>query len=204
MRWAEREIMKERDNRAGDPVVFRLGKALRPYVNKQHFRDAMASFGTTVGLVTARRGERSIGRTVTSVLSLSVDPPSILVSIDNASELAEAIRDTSGFSFAMLADNQQNVAAAFAGQGEPERRFKNGHWTSWPSGNPRLAHAVVAMDCELIGTIETRTHMLFAGGVTGIGINQDRLPLVWHQREYKSLAEPSGIVQNMSFLAEQG
>jgi len=173
---------------ADKPATFRLGSPFRPYAGKQGFRDAMASLGTTACLVTARRGDRLLGRTVTSVFSLSVDPPSILISINIGSELAEAIGETYGFSFAMLAETQRDVADVFAGRGDPEKRFDHGNWTEWPSGHPRLAGAVVAMDCDLIGTMETETHVLFAGGVTGVEVNRDTPPLIWHQRQYKAVA----------------
>lgn len=180
--------MTDLKDHADEPAAFRLGSPFRPYVGKQGFRDAMASLGATACVVTARRGDRLFGRTVTSVLSLSVDPPSILVSINIGSELAEAIAETYGFSFALLAETQRDVADAFAGRGDPAKRFDHGRWTEWSSGHPRLAGAVVAMDCDLIGTMETETHMLFAGGVTGLEVNRETSPLIWHQREYKGVA----------------
>ncbi len=180
--------MTAHDPHAAEVTEFRLGSPFRPYAGRQGFRDAMASLGATACVVTARRGDRLIGRTVTSVFSLSVDPPSILISIAIGSELAEAIAETYGFSFAMLAEPQRAIADAFAGRGDPEKRFDHGNWTEWPSGHPRLAGAVAAMDCDLIGTMETETHVLFAGGGTGVEGNPDAQPLIWHQRAYKGLA----------------
>ena len=180
-------IMTPRDDDFAGPTAFRLGTAFRPYVGQREFRDAMAAFGTTVCLVTAGTGAGRLGRTVTSVFSLSVDPPSILISIDISSDLADAIAGAYGFSFAMLSQAQRDVADAFAGRREPEERFEAGSWSEWPSGHPRLAGAVVAMDCDLIGTMETETHRLFAGGVTGIETDPGRLPLIWHRRAYKPL-----------------
>ena len=131
--------MTAHDPHAAEVTEFRLGSPFRPYAGRQGFRDAMASLGATACVVTARRGDRLIGRTVTSVFSLSVDPPSILISIAIGSELAEAIAETYGFSFAMLAEPQRAIADAFAGRGDPEKRFDHGNWTEWPSGHPRLA-----------------------------------------------------------------
>lgn len=166
------------------PTTFRLDSAFRPHADNRAFRDAMASFASTACLITARRGEQRLGRTVTSVFSLSVDPPSILVSVDIKSELAEAIREGYGFSLAMLSQSQRAVADAFAGGLEPEKRFEEGRWTSWASGHPRLADAVVSMDCDLVGAMETETHSLFAGGVMDLEINDTVSPLIWHRRDY--------------------
>lgn len=173
------------------PETFHLGPALRPYVDVGTYRDSMASMGTTACLVTAQLGGERLGRTVTSVFSLSIEPPAILVSIDMASRLADHIAKTRGFSFAMLAEGQQAIADAFAGRGDPARRFDNGRWMSWKSGHPRLVGAVAAMDCEVLGAIETGTHVLFAGGVVDIDLVSDRPPLIWQQRQYRSLAGPA-------------
>lgn len=143
-------------------------------------------------MVTAQLGTERLGRTVTSVFSLSVEPPAILVSIDMSSRLADHIAKTRGFSFAMLAEGQRAIADAFAGRGDPERRFDEGRWLNWKSGHPRLMGAVVSMECSVIGAIETGTHVLFAGGVIDIDLVADRAPLIWQQRQYKSLAQQPG------------
>lgn len=172
------------------PDTFSLEPTLRPDVDGRTYRDAMASLATTVCLVTTRLGAERLGRTVTSIFSLSVDPPAILVSIDITSRLADHVAKTRGFSFAVLAEGQQAIADAFAGRGDPEHRFDTGRWLSWKSGHPRLLGAVVSMDCEMIGAMETGTHVLFAGGVVDIDIVADRTPLIWQQRRYRSLAAP--------------
>ncbi len=149
----------------------------------------MASMGTTASLVTTQFGVECLGRTVTSVFSLSVEPPAILLSIDITSRLADHIVKTGGFSFALLAQGQQTIADAFAGRGDPERRFDTGRWLKWKSGHPRLIGAVAAMDCTVLGAVETGTHVLFVGGVVDIDLGTDRSPLIWQKRQYKALAE---------------
>ncbi|MAW85955.1 MAG: flavin reductase [Phyllobacteriaceae bacterium] len=173
------------------PGTFRLEQPARAYVDTGSFRDAMASMAATACLVTTQCGAERLGRTVTSVFSLSIEPPAILVSIDMSSRMADHIVRTLGFSLSMLAQGQQAIADAFAGKGDPERRFDTGRWLAWESGHPRLWGAVVAMDCALLGAMETGTHVLFAGGIVDIDLASARAPLIWHDRQYKALAEPS-------------
>src|SRR5215217_5248199 len=137
------------------PDAMRLHPPRRPLVGNAEFRAAMSAMASTVSVVTARRGDERIGRTVTSMLSLSMDPPTILVSIDIMSRLADLIAKTGGFSFAMLADDQQDIGDAFAGRVEAGERFNVGQWIDWPSGHPMLTGAVSALDCDVIGSIET-------------------------------------------------
>lgn len=166
------------------PDTMRLHPPRRPLVDGTEFRAAMSGLAATVCLVTARRGDERIGRTVTSVMSLSASPPAILISIDIVSRLADFIAKTGGFSFAMLSSEQENVADAFAGRLEPDARFGLGDWQAWPSGHPKLSGAVSVLDCEVIGSIETGTHVLFAGAIIDAETTTSRTPLIWQRHHY--------------------
>jgi flavin reductase len=169
------------------PDTLRLRAPRRPTIGDAEFRAAMAAMASTVHVVTARRGDERVGRTATSMLSLSAAPPSILVSIDMVSRLADVIIKTGGFSLAMLADDQDEIGNAFAGRMDPQDRFASGEWKSWPSGNPMLLGAVTAIDCEVIGAIETGTHVLFAGAIIEAETTTTRTPLLWQRHHYHSL-----------------
>lgn len=151
------------------------------------FREAMSALAATVCVVSAAQDDDRVGRTVTATLSLAVDPPSLLVSIDSGARLASLIRAQGGFSFAMLQADQQAVAEAFAGKVAPETRFEHGAWDTWPSGHPRLRGAVAAMDCALVGEIETSDHVLFVGRPRKIDLSANSKPLVWHGRQFKTV-----------------
>jgi flavin reductase (DIM6/NTAB) family NADH-FMN oxidoreductase RutF len=169
------------------PDTMALRPLRRPAVNDAEFRSAMSGLASSVHVVTARRGDERIGRTATSVLSLSAQPPAILVSIDIVSRLADLIAKTGSFSLAMLAAGQEAIADAFAGQVEPAERFNVGQWGSWPSGQPFLRGAVTVLDCEVIGAMETGTHVLFAGAIVEAETSTDASPLLWHRHGYRVL-----------------
>lgn len=151
------------------------------------FRDAMAALAATACVVTVANGSDRVGRTVTAALSLSVDPPSLLVSIKSASALTAMIRARGGFSFAMLHEGQRDVTEAFAGAQVGERRFDSGAWSRWPSGHPRLLDAVAAMDCTIAGEIEIGDHVLFVGRPVHIETVPPGRPLVWHDRQFNGV-----------------
>lgn len=166
------------------PDTMRLRPPRQPVVGNAEFRAAMSGMATTVSVVTARRGTEQIGRTVTSMLSLSMNPPTVLISIDIMSRLADLIAKTGGFSLALLADDQAAVADAFAGRVDPKERFNTGQWSQWPSGHPMLLGAVTALDCDVVGSIETGTHVLFAGAVIEAEATSSRAPLLWQRHAY--------------------
>lgn len=169
------------------PDAMKLRLPQRPGLGNAEFRAAMAAIGSSVHVVTARRGDERIGRTVTSLLSLSAEPPTLLISIDIMSRMADFIAKTGGFSVALLASDQAEIADAFAGRVEAGERFERGQWGEWPSGHPMLAGAVSTLDCEVIGAIETGTHVLFAGAVVDADVASDRTPLIWQRKQYHTL-----------------
>jgi flavin reductase (DIM6/NTAB) family NADH-FMN oxidoreductase RutF len=169
------------------PDTMKLHPPRNPVVGNAEFRAAMAAMASTVSVVTARQGEEVVGRTVTSMLSLSMNPPTILISIDIMSRLADIIAKTNGFSLAMLADDQQAVGNAFAGGLPAAERFNVGDWSRWPSGHPMLLGAITALDCEVIGAIETGTHVLFAGAIIETETTTSRSPLLWQRHHYHRL-----------------
>ena len=170
------------------PDSMTLRPTRRPVVTTAEFRTAMSSMGSSVSVVTARRGDEVVGRTVTAVLSLSANPPSVLVSIDIMSRLADLIAKTGGFSMAVLSAEQSDIADAFAGKVPHEALFDLGAWSRWPSGQPLLTGAVTAIDCEVIGSIETGTHVLFAGAIVEAESYEQRAPLIWQQHGYHVLS----------------
>lgn len=169
------------------PETMALRPSRRPPVGRSDFRAAMAGMASTVCVVAARRGEEMVGRTVTSVFSLSATPPSILISIDIVSRLADIIAKTGGFSVSMLASGQTEIADAFAGKLAAEHRFGLGRWGQWPSGHPKLAGAMTMLDCDVIGSMETGTHVLFAGAIIEAETHSERMPLLWQRHGYHGL-----------------
>jgi len=170
------------------PDSMALRPTHRPVVSTAEFRSAMSSIGSSVCVVAARRGEEQVGRTVTAMLSLSANPPTVLVSIDIMSRLADLIAKTGGFSMAVLAEDQAEIADAFAGKVPLEARFDLGRWARWPSGQPMLTGAVTAIDCEVIGAMETGTHVLFAGAIVEAESHEARQPLIWQRHGYHALS----------------
>ncbi|NGP18760.1 flavin reductase family protein [Devosia chinhatensis] len=120
-------------------------------------------------------------------MSLSNQPPTILVSIDIVSRLADIIARTGCFSVALLSDRQAEIADSFAGKLDTTDRFSLGEWSHWPSGQPQLQGAVSSLDCEVIGAMETGTHVLYAGAIIEAETDTARTPLIWHQRDYGSV-----------------
>src|ERR1700733_13946765 len=81
------------------------------------FRDTLARVPTPVTVVTSHIDRRPHGTTVSAFSSLSLEPPMILVSLDQNSDLLKIIQETGRFGVNVLAVGQQALATPFARKG---------------------------------------------------------------------------------------
>lgn len=155
-----------------------------PMIDAREFKDSMAHIAFSIAIVCARAGQEELGRTVTSFMPLSADPPRLTVSIDAHSRLVDLINSSKSFSVSFLASGQEHVADAFAGKWGKIDRFSLAQWKRWPSGSRRLLGAAVSFDCELAAAISVGDHVLFVGNLIEALIENTTKPLLWSNRSY--------------------
>ena len=111
-------------------------------VSSADFRGAMRHLTGGVSVITAGRGKDITGMTVTSVSSLSVDPPTLIVSINRDASSLPLICRHGAFGVNILAADQLDVAERFAGKGglKGADRFAGAQWVTaspacrcWPA-----------------------------------------------------------------------
>lgn len=163
-----------------------LRASAAPTVSSGEFKDAMAALAFTVAVASATHAGERIGRTITSFMPLSAEPPLLMISIDASSRLVDLIAASRRFSVAALASGQEEIADVFAGKGNHPDRFSIGNWGMWPSGNPRLSGALLSIDCELVGSIDAADHILFVGAIIEAASERSRTPLLWNKRSYSA------------------
>ena len=95
-------------------------------VDQIAFRNALACFASGVTVVTAPGdGRGPVGVTVSAFCSLSLEPPLILVCLDNRTGcIAHFLESGSGFAVNVLAADQRALSDAFAG---PQTFDLHGH-----------------------------------------------------------------------------
>src|SRR6202158_1603850 len=113
------------------------------------FRSAMRHLAGGVSVITVGRAQDITGMTVTSVASLSVDPPTLIVSINRESSSWPLLGRYGCFGVNILTADQVDVAERFAGKGglKGADRFTGAQWTTRVSGVPLLVGALSAIDC---------------------------------------------------------
>lgn len=153
-------------------------------------RAVMRQWPTGVAVVTTRSATGPHGVTINSLLSVSLEPPTILVSLSRVSRTHGLIMSNRSFTANLLATGQSALAAHFAGErpvGESE--FADVDWSPSPcSGNAILPGALAAMDCAITTTVPAGDHTLFLGRVEAVHQLGAEEPLVYARRAYHRLA----------------
>lgn len=163
-------------------------------VESAQFRSLMSTFPSGVTIVTATEpGGRPWGMTCSSVCSVALDPPTLLVSVRRFSPTLEAMLKLSTFTVNFLHDRAQPAAELFASGASD--RFERVRWHMEPSfGGPHLvdeAHAIA--DCQITKSIEVGDHMVVVlGEVFRVERRTRDQPLLYGFREYSSWSENSG------------
>ncbi len=152
-----------------------------------HFRDALGRFASGITVVTVSDGNNDVGGlTANAFSSLSLDPPLVLVCIDQLSKAREYIEAERHFTIHVLAEHQEEVALAFAQRG-PDKAKGIG-WTTSERGIPVLDDYLVALECQLENQLEGGDHMIIVGRVLDIKVSDiEHAPLTYYRGQINAL-----------------
>ncbi|HYL55730.1 MAG TPA: flavin reductase family protein [Gemmatimonadales bacterium] len=158
-----------------------------PGVDPAQFRQLLGSFATGVTVVTTRDpAGRPIGMTASSVASVSLHPPLVLVSIDQSNDMHPALSAAKRFVLNVLAHDQEALSRRFAAE-HPDR-FDGIAYRESKHGLPVIEGVVASIECEKQATVPGGDHTVFFGLVTG-GTVSDRRPLLYYRGGYTGLEQ---------------
>lgn len=160
------------------PVVPLPSQAATP------FRAAMRRIASTVTIVTASDGARRHGMTMTAVSSLSMDPPSMIVCVNQTTFLHDILMSARSFCVNVLKHDQADVSAAFSGAMPSAERFNVGAWKQISPGLDYLATAQANIFCTKVAAFPFGTHTIFIGKADEVLLNDDERPLLYRNAAY--------------------
>ena len=158
-------------------------------VTASDFRNAMRQLTGGVSVITAGRGRDISGMTVTSVSSLSVDPPALIVSVNRESSSWPLVKRYGFFGVNILTSDQLDIAERFTGKGglKGADRFAGARWTTRASGVPLLVGALAAIDCEVEDIVERHSHAIVIGRVLDVAVSARTAALAYWQGRYVAI-----------------
>lgn len=156
-----------------------------PGVDAAQFRQLLGRFATGVTVVTTRDAAgRPIGMTASSVASVSLDPPMLLVSVARENDMHPALKAAGRFVVNVLAADQEAISRRFAA--EHPNRFDGIGYRETRHGLPVLEGVLASIECDKHGEAPGGDHSVFFGLVTG-GTVSDRRPLLYYRGGYGGL-----------------
>jgi flavin reductase (DIM6/NTAB) family NADH-FMN oxidoreductase RutF len=155
---------------------------LRASLGKNEFRAALGRFatGVTIAAVADREGTAH-GITVSSLTSVSLEPPLILIAVGHAATVYAHFRAAKRFGINVLREEQRHIAEHFARKGQD--RFEDVEWYAGESGVPLIPGVLAAIECERVKTVTAGDHDIFIAETTHARVTDGR-PLIYFAGAY--------------------
>ena len=147
-------------------------------------RHVMGRFATGVTVVTTRAGEEMCGMTANAVMSLSLDPPLIVVSVDKTAHMHEALLESRCFAVNVLKQEQESLSRRFARKGPKD--FSDLSCTVEETGSPILDDALAYADCKVVEVLSGGDHDMFVGELLAAE-SRGGHPLIFYGGNYARL-----------------
>lgn len=170
-------------------------------MSNDEFRAALSRLAAGVVLLTAYEppltpdgppGEDS-GMTATAFMSVSLDPPLVMVSLRNSSRMDDLLDDQPLWAVSVLSESQSHIAGRFAMKGRLSDRllfqdipYVRGEHT----GAPLVGGALATLECRTENTVVAGDHTLVIGRVLGAALpSAEGGPLMYFRGRYRSLGK---------------
>lgn len=147
------------------------------------FLEAMRRIAATVSIISTVDGDDQwVGMTASSVTSVSMDPPSLLVCLNRAGRTHDVVKQTGRLCVNVLANTQSELCANFARPGPKTEGFSDGDW-ELHNGLPSLRSCQVMIFCRVVRHIVHGTHGIFIADVEAVNFGTRPIkPLVYLNR----------------------
>jgi flavin reductase len=157
-------------------------------VDANQFKNALKLWASGVTVVTAQSPEHGLkGMTATSFSSVSVEPPQILVCLNQATDTGAVVLEQQQFAVNILSSEQQAVSNQFAGGASQEERFASVAWQAGENGAPLLSEALASLECKVVQQVQAGSHWIVIGEVQNV-VCRSGEPLLYYNGGYRNLS----------------
>lgn len=153
---------------------------------QDQMKQAMGRLGAAVTVITSHDENHRYAMTATAVTSLSLDPPALLVCVNQENGLHKALSGGHGFCVNILFNDQEHISNNCAGVKKGENKFNEGVWQTGEHKIPYLKDAQASIFCDLDAAHPYGSHCIFIGKVTKIITRDEISPLMFLSGKYFS------------------
>ena len=151
---------------------------------QDNFRLAMRRYIYSVSIMSNKdNADNPNAITVSSVTSISMDPPSLLICINKSSRIHDTIVLGSKFCINLLNSNQENLSNICSDEDMYDKRFKDKNWNL--DDIPFLQNAQANIFCKVDKLTSYHTHTIVVGLVEDANYADEISTLTYVDGEYK-------------------
>jgi flavin reductase (DIM6/NTAB) family NADH-FMN oxidoreductase RutF len=165
----------------------RAREVTRPFQHRE-YRSALSRFATGVNVITTRFDSHVHGMTANAFVSVALDPPLVLLSLDNRSRMHQILPSTLRFGVSVLGEDQEKLSNHFAGRTVNDLEVSFISRLDVPLVEGAIAHFVA----EVVNRYPAGDHTLYIARVEHFEAC-DRRPLLFYGGRYEQLYDrPKG------------
>jgi len=153
-------------------------------VGRDELRGTMRNFPSGISVLTTTLEGKRIGVTIGSLVSLSLSPPLVGVSIGRELAVHELLRDAGTFAVSILRGDQAPLAAHFARGVPPIALWEGIGVREGSTGLPLIADALAWLECRIVDEHAVGDHTLFVGEVDAAEEGPSGTALVYREHGY--------------------
>jgi flavin reductase len=158
-------------------------------IESAEFRATMSRFATGVTVVTTTVDGIDHAMTASSFVSLSLDPPLVLVCVERDSRFHDAITAAQMWGVSVLAEDQRDCARWFATRGRPlEGQMEHVAHHRGETGVALIEGALGWVQCRTVETFQGGDHDIVIGEVIHLD-HQEGAPLLYFRGDYRALRD---------------
>jgi flavin reductase (DIM6/NTAB) family NADH-FMN oxidoreductase RutF len=151
----------------------------------EELRAAMRRFPCGIAVVTTEVEDQEFGITVASLVSFSLDPPLVGISIGVHTLMHELLRESQGYCVSLLGGDQVGVAQHFARSGVPPLARWLGVASEPGQFGRRISGSLAWLECSHVETHAIGDHTLFVAAVEEVELGRDGDGLAYLRSEYR-------------------
>ena len=156
-------------------------------ISSDQFKYVMRQWVSGVTVVTMQDGESQHGLTVSGFISISPEPPLVLISIGQELTSDTLLQANGAFAVNFLRDDQTELSDRFAGRLGVIDRFEGLSFNTAATGAPILEDCLAWLDCRVVSTQVAGDHTLYIGEVVAAGVNSPAKPLIYWNAAYRQV-----------------
>ena len=152
----------------------------------RHFKSALSSFATGVTIAGTAVGGELHGATANAVMSVSLEPPLVALSIQNGTRMHDVLQRSTNYALSILATDQEEAARYFAdsSQAHGSIAFDLFGTHPGPTGAPLFDAALAHVDCRIVDVYPAGDHTLYLGRVVYAASRADGEPLLYFRKHF--------------------